>query len=231
LRVEILGTRAHIDVSAPGHALHSGILIDDVLFDLGEREYLERRPTAIFITHFHEDHAFFVNEDVDLDVPLYGPQPWPGLPVRVMRGPVDIDGMTVSPIPTNHSAGLRSCAYLVEKDLGRVLYTGDLFSFPQRYRDRIPDVDLAIIEGSFMRRGGLVRRDPATGRSHGHAGIPDLVDLLAPLSRRIVVTHLGSWFYRDIAASVQQIERLSGDVRVTVAVDGMTLEVAVDRDV
>ncbi len=229
MRVEVLGTRAHIEVSAPGHALHAGVLIDGVLFDVGEREYLERRPEAIFITHFHEDHAFFVKEYAEVAVPLYGPQAWPGLPVRVMRGPVEVAGMTVTPVPTNHSVALRSCAYLVEKDLARVLYAGDLFSVQERYRDRIPELDLAIIDGSFIRRGGLVRRDPATGRDHGHTGIPDQVEFFSQLARRIVVTHLGSWFYHDIPGSVRKVEELGGEVKVTVAEDGMILDVSVDQ--
>ena len=231
MRVEILGTRAHIEASAPGHALHSGVLIDDVLFDLGERSFLERRPKAIFITHFHVDHAYFIDDgELELTVPLYAPQRWPSLPVKVIRGTVDVDGMTVTPIPTNHSVSLRSCAYLVEKELGRVLYTGDLFSIQERYRGRIPELDLVIADGSFIQRGGLVRKDPASGRYHGHTGIPDLVEMFSPLARRIVITHLGSWFFKDISASVRQVEELGKDVRVTVAEDGTTMEVGVDTE-
>jgi glyoxylase-like metal-dependent hydrolase (beta-lactamase superfamily II) len=77
MRVEILGTKGHIEASAPGHELYSGVLIDDVLFDLGERIYLDRHPRAVFITHFHVDHAFFIEDDgLDLNVPLYAPQGW-----------------------------------------------------------------------------------------------------------------------------------------------------------
>lgn len=228
MRIEILGTRGHIEVSAPRHELHSGVLMDDVLFDLGERRYLDRSPRAVFITHFHEDHAFFLNEDGDIGVPMYAPERLAGHEVEVIRSTVEVDGMLVTPVPTNHSEKVRSCGYLVEKDLQRVLYTGDLLSIQARYRDRLLDLDMVITEGSFIRRGGLVRRDPETGRPHGHTGIPDLVNFFAPIARRIVITHLGSWFFRDIPAAVQQIESLGLEGRVIVAEDGTVLDLGLD---
>jgi ribonuclease BN (tRNA processing enzyme) len=227
MRVEVLGTRGHIEASAPGHSLHAGILIDDVLFDLGEREYLERRPRAVFLTHLHEDHAFFVNDgETVIDPPLYGPESFSQRDVRVIRTTVEVNGMLITPVPTNHSQKVRSCGYLVEKDLTRVLYTGDLFSVQGRYRDRLPEVDLVITDGSFIRRGGLVRPDPQTGRPHGHAGIPDLVNFFAPLTNRIIITHLGSWFFKDIPAGVRQVEALSSTTEVCVADDGMVIDIA-----
>jgi ribonuclease BN (tRNA processing enzyme) len=203
--------------------------MDDVLFDMGERTYLDLRPSAAFITHLHEDHAFFVNDDaVEFEMPVYAPQDWNGRGLRVIRGPVEINGMTVTPIPTVHSATIRSCAYLIEKDLARVLYTGDLISVQDRYRDRIPEVDLVITDGSFMRRGGLVRRDPITGRPHGHTGIPDLVEFFSPLARKIVFTHFGSWFYHDIPSSTEKVRSIGLTVPVVVAEDGLELEVGPD---
>jgi len=229
MHVKILGTRAHIELTAPGHALHSGVLIDDVLFDLGERSYLDLRPSAVFLTHLHEDHAFFVNDDrAMLDPPVFAPQSWNGHSLKVIRGTVEVGGMRVTPIPTVHSQSVRSCAYLVEKDLARVLYTGDLVSIQERYRDRIPELDLVITDGSFIRRGGLVRRDPGTGRPFGHTGIPDLVETFTPLARQIVFIHLGSWFYKDIPASVRQIRELTRGTPVDVAEDGTELDVTLD---
>ena len=143
--------------------------------------------------------------------------------VKRIRSTVDLDGFRITPVPTVHSNTVRSCAYLIEKDLTRVLYTGDLVSVQQRYRKRIPDLDLVIADGSFMRRGGLVRRDPE-GLLHGHTGIPDLVELFSPLTGRIVITHFGSWFYHDIDSSIKQIEALSGRARVEAAYDGMVIE-------
>ena len=101
MRVEVLGTRGHIEASAPRHMLHSGVLMDDVLFDLGERQYLDRSPSAVFITHFHEDHAFFVNDDgAEIGVPMYAPERLAGREMKVIRSTVEVDGMTVTPVPT-----------------------------------------------------------------------------------------------------------------------------------
>jgi len=228
MRVEVLGTRGHIEVSAPGHERHAGVMMDGILFDLGERVYLDRSPRAVFITHFHEDHAFFVNDDeAEIRVPVYAPERLAGRDIRVVRSTVEVGDMRVTPVPTNHSEDVRSCGYLVEKDLERVLYTGDLISVQARYRDRLPELDLVITEGSFMRRGGLVRRDPGTGRLHGHTGIPDLVDFFAPIARRIVITHLGSWFYKDIPAAVERIGALNPDGKVMVAKDGTVIDLGV----
>ena len=229
MKVRFLGTRGHIELSAPGHELHSGVLIDDVLFDIGEREYLDLRPAAAFITHLHEDHAFFVNDDeTAIDLPLYAPQGWEGRDIHIIRGTVEVNGMSVTPVPTVHSVNVRSHAYLIEKALARILYTGDLISIQERYRGRLPELDLVITDGSFIRHGGLVRRDPRTGRPHGHTGIPDLVDFFTPVARRIVFTHFGSWYIKDLPLSPPRIRELAKGVPVDVAEDGMLMEVTAD---
>jgi hypothetical protein len=98
-----------------------------------------------------------------------------------------------------------------------------MVSIHRRYHARLGELDLVITDGSFMRRGGLVRRDPATGKPFGHAGIPDLVDFFQRFTRRIVITHFGSWFYADIADSIRRIARLSDGAEVSAARDGMVL--------
>jgi len=225
VRIEILGTRGHIEPSAPGHMLHSGVMVNDVLFDLGERSYLERRPRAVFLTHLHADHAFFTEEEHGpLPVPTFGPQRWDEHPeIQVIRSSREVDGLTVTAVPTVHSVSYRSNAYLVEDGRSRIMYTGDLISIQRRYRDRLPEMDLVITDGSFMREGGLVRRDES-GRPHGHTGIPNLVRFFSPLAPRIVFTHFGSWFFHDVEASVKSIEALGGATSVEAAHDGMTIE-------
>ena len=76
-----------------------------------------------------------------------------------------------------------------------------------------------------MRRAGLVRTDPASGRRFGHAGIPDLVQLFSHYSHRIIITHFGSWFYDDIPKARLRIAALSDGVRVRAAYDGMVVAV------
>ena len=225
MRIEILGTRGHIEPWAPGHMLHSGVLVNDILFDLGERIYLDREPNAIFLTHLHADHAFFTEDEFGpLPAPTYAPQRWDEHPeVQMIRSSREADGLTVTAVPTVHSVSYRSNAYLIDDGCSRIMYTGDLVSIQRRYRDRLPEMDLVITDGSFIREGGLVRRDER-GRPHGHTGIPNLVRFFSTFTPRIVFTHFGSWFFRDVDDSVRTIEALSGTSSVEAAHDGMVIE-------
>ncbi len=227
MRVEILGTRGHIKPSAPGHAKHAGTLLDNlILLDLGEREYLDLHPECIFITHLHADHAFFVEEVASIDAQVYAPEISTKLPDMVkIRGPVEVDGYRITPIPTIHSQAVRSVAFLVEKDLQRILYTGDLVTIGRKYREMIQDLDLVITDGSFFRHNGLVRRDPVTNRLFGHTGIPNLINLFSPMADKIVFSHFGSWFYRDMDQAKERIKALSNHPEIEVAYDGMVIEI------
>jgi hypothetical protein len=95
----------------------------------------------------------------------------------------------------------------------------------RRYHRLLENLDLVITEGSFIRSKGLVRVDPATGQPFGHNGIPDLVKLFSRFTRFIVITHFGTWFFKDVAKSQQKLESLGNGVRVIAAYDGMNLDV------
>ena len=227
MRLEILGTRGNIRPSAPNYTRHSGILVDGrILLDLGEVAYLGYRPRQVFITHLHPDHAAFLRSEVVTDAPIYLPEPTRKLPSgRVMSRPVRSGPHRIVAVPTVHSPTVRSVGYVVEKGGRRVFFSSDLVSIEQRYHRRLRRLDLVITEGSYLRRGGLVRTDPATGRRFGHAGIPDLVEFFRRFTSRIVVTHFGSWFYQDIAASIRRIASLGDGVRTSAAHDGLVITV------
>jgi ribonuclease BN (tRNA processing enzyme) len=216
VRLEILGTRGNIPVSAPGYARHPGVLIDArILLDLGEAAYLRRRPTHIFITHLHPDHAIHL-PNVATGARVYVPE-------RISRT-VRIGSYRITPVPTVHSLKLRSVGYVVQKGKRRVFYSSDLVSIDRQYYRRLRRLDLVITDGSYIRRGGLVRINPATGRRFGHAGIPDLIAFFRAFTRRIVITHFGSWFYKDIAASIRRIADLGDGVEVSAARDGLVID-------
>jgi hypothetical protein len=109
-------------------------------------------------------------------------------------------------------------ALLVKKE-SSVFYTSDVIEV-------IPDfeepVDLVILDGSFMRRGGLVRRSDS-GKRFGHTGISDLVQIYSVYTDYLLVTHFGSWFYRDIEKSIGKIESLGNGTTVRAAHDGMVV--------
>ncbi|MEW5896040.1 MAG: MBL fold metallo-hydrolase [Candidatus Omnitrophota bacterium] len=217
MQIKILGTRGEIDESKPYHSRHSGVLIDKkLLFDLGEREYLRLNPMEIFITHLHPDHAFFVRKNEDPGRFYY----YPGN----FHDEKQFGEYTIRPVPTRHSLRVDSQAYLVQKGSRRVFYTGDLVWIDKKYHHLLKDLDLVITEASFMRKGGMIRKDKSTGRIYGHQGIPDLVRLLGKFSRRIIFMHFGSWFYKDIRAARKKLRSLSVDMELIVAYDGFEYE-------
>jgi len=226
MRIRILGTRGMIPLSAPRHRNHSGVLVDDVLlFDLGERTFLRRAPKAVFITHLHPDHAAFVAEPFAVPMPVYAPERG-GFSFISVAKPVRIAGWRITPVPTEHSKRVKSCAYLIEKGRTRVLYTGDLFWMTRAARDTLGRLSAVITEGSFMQEGGAVRTGPR-GERWGHAGIPNLVRMFRTHTDTIVLTHFGSWFFRDIPAARKRIAALGTryGVRLVVAYDGMEMTV------
>jgi len=227
MRVHILGTRGEIARSAPRYRRHAGILVDrQILLDLGEASYLRYRPKAIFISHLHPDHAVFVRAPMALTCAVYVPEPTRAIPSAiVLRGAVDIAGFRVAPVATHHSHRVRSVGFLVEQGSHRLFYSSDLVSMGRLARAALGRLDAVITDGSFMRRGGLVRVDPSSGRRFGHAGIPDLVRLFSRFSHRIIITHFGSWFYDDVRAARRRIAQLSDGVRVDAAYDGMVVTV------
>lgn len=229
MKVRILGVRGYIQPTAPRYARHSGVLIDStLLLDCGEDEYLKLSPSAILISHLHPDHAFFVarKAKIDLGAPAFAPEPFAPANVEPLRRAARFDRYRVIPIPTLHSHSVLSQAYLVENGDVRLLYTSDLVDMEQRYRRKIGQVDLLITEASFMRRGGLVRRN-ADGLLSGHAGINELIEMFKHHSDRILFMHFGSWFYKDIAGSRKKLQQLGTEYGIEVIVGYDGLEVAV----
>ncbi len=221
MKIKILGTRGEIDLSAPRHSRHSGLLVDGkLLFDLGEKEFLATKPRRIFITHLHPDHAFFVREPGRLGVPVFAPETWTGFPeVEIFPGELTFGGCVIRSVPTHHSLKVKSQAYLVEKRGWRLLYTGDLFWINKELHPLLEGIDLVVTEASFLRLGGMIRRDRATGMAYGHAGVPNLIELFSKFTSNILFMHFGSWFYsnaresrRTLAAMGKQkgVEALTG---------------------
>jgi ribonuclease BN (tRNA processing enzyme) len=234
MKIEILGTRGEIEPSAPYHARHSGMLIDDMLmFDLGEKDFLDRKPSRIFITHLHPDHAFFVRDKacgISTQATIYAPEPYKDLLLHVFTRPITYGPYTIMPIPTEHSIKVKSQAYLIEKCSRRILYTGDLFWINKKYHHRLKNLDLVVTEASFMREGGVIRRDKAhASRPFGHAGVPDLMRMFKPFTNRMLFMHFGSWFYEMGARKARKkLEKLglSYDLSVIACYDGLTLSLS-----
>jgi hypothetical protein len=98
-----------------------------------------------------------------------------------------------------------------------------------KYHRLLRGMNLIITDGSFMRSKGLIRLNARTREPFGHNGIPDLVKFFSRFTTCIVLTHFGTWFFRDISKSRQKIESLGNGVRVIPAYDGMCLEVGTGK--
>ncbi|MGC9435243.1 MAG: MBL fold metallo-hydrolase [Methanomicrobiales archaeon] len=214
--LQILGTRGEIEESGPWHSRHSGVLVDGcLLLDLGEREYLDLNPGAVVITHLHPDHAFFVREAASIDLSMYAPEEHhDGVDVDLLPGKLALFHHTIRSFPTHHSKRVRSVALVVEDESTRFCYTGDLIWINREYQSHLEDLDLVITDGSYIRRGGLVRRDPDTGVLFGHTGIPDLIRLFSRFTDHIRFVHFGSWFFHDIERSRRRIREIGEEYGV-----------------
>jgi glyoxylase-like metal-dependent hydrolase (beta-lactamase superfamily II) len=226
MRITILGTRGEIEQTAPYHSRHSGILIDGALMvDLGEREFLDRAPQAVLITHLHPDHAYFVRageERPSAGVPIFAPEGYKDYGVTVLDAPRTVAGYSVQPVPSRHSLKVRSQAYIIANSSTKILYTGDMVWIDKEHHPLFEGLDLVITEASYFRKGGLVIRDKTTGRIYGHTGVPDLVRLFKNYCRRIVLVHFGGWFYKDIGQARSAIRELG-------RANGVALEAARDN--
>lgn len=225
MKIKILGTRGEIEEHAPWHTKHSGILIDDrVLIDLGEEEYLNYNPSFVVFTHLHPDHAFFVrkNNKLNPEIDAYAPEISEQLEnLQVVTGPFEKNGYKFSPIPVIHSLKVKSLAYIIEKDDKRLLYTGDVAWIEKKAREKLGQLDMVITEGSFIKKGGMIRRDKNTGKIFGHTGIPDLIKMFSPHTQHIVLTHFGSWFMKDVEEGREKIRELApSNIQVEAARDG-----------
>ncbi len=229
MRLEILGTRGEIGETAPYHSRHSGLLIDDALLvDCGEREFLDRAPKAVLLTHLHPDHAYFVRAGAErppAGLPIYAPEGYKDYGLRILDRPETIAGFEVRPIPSHHSLKVRSQAYVIAAGRAKILYTGDMVWINKEFHPFFEGLDLIVTEASYFRKGGLVIRDKETGQIYGHTGVPDLVRVFKEFSRRIVLVHFGGWFYKDIArarAALRELGRANG-VRIEAARDGQEI--------
>ena len=213
MEIEILGTRGEIKTSKPYHSRHSGVLIDQkILLDLGEKEYLKYQPEYIFITHLHPDHAFFVRKNKEIKAKINSPENF--------KDSKKFSAYQITAIPTHHSKKVNSQAYLIQKNKKKILYTGDLIGINKQYHDKLKNLDLVITEGSFLRKGGLVRRDKKTGEIYGHNGIPNLINLFKKFTNNIIFMHFGSWFYKDIPGARKRIKNLDKYLNLTASYDG-----------
>lgn len=234
MKIKILGTRGEIEESCPYHKRHSGVLIDrKFLLDVGEKEFLKYNPRWIFITHLHPDHAYFVRRKKE-EVPetkaqIFAPeQPMRKSNIKVADKQMTVGAYTIVPIPTYHSKLVKSQAYLIKKGKQSLLYTGDLVWINKEYHPLFEHTDLIITEASFLRKGGMIRRDRQTHEIFGHNGVPNLMDLFKKRTKRILFIHFGSWFFQNTKASKKKLIQLGKEkgIEVMIGYDGQEFDLS-----
>lgn len=206
------------------------LLDDTLLLDCGDARFLRYNPQAILITHLHPDHAYFVrHHDIGRiqHFPIYAPNKYPGLDITLTKKPFTIGTYRITPIPTVHSLKVRSNAYLIEHNKRRILYTGDMIWIEKIYRHLLKPCDVIITEASFIKTGGMIRRDKKTGKIFGHTGVPNLIKFFAPYTPTIILMHFGSWFYKDMPKARAKIATLAKEYgrQVIVGYDNLNLKV------
>lgn len=221
LSIITLGTKGYIPEHKNRYRKHSGILIDSsILLDVGEKQFLKHNPLSIFITHFHPDHAFFVTEKAGpIDCNVYGPSSFENPKVHALKRSMKIDGFKISPIPTIHTFKIPSQGYLIEGKGKRIFYSGDIITIEKKHLSKLKELDAVITEASYFRKGGMIRKF-AAGLA-GHNGIRELVDLFRPYTNKIIFTHFGTWFLKDIKKAKEMLRKLSDEtLTIEVAFDG-----------
>jgi ribonuclease BN (tRNA processing enzyme) len=229
MKITVLGTRGEIEESAPYHSKKSGVLIDDtLLLDMGDKRFLAYNPKALLITHLHPDHAYFVRheENPRLPFPLFAPESYDEVPISLTKKPFTLLGYDITPIPTIHSIKVKSNAYLIAHNGKRILYTGDLIWIEKKYHHLFKNLDLVITEASFMRKGGMIRREKDSGKIYGHTGVPDLINLFKYYTDTMLLVHFGAWFYKDMKQAKVTIKKLAQEngIQIIAGYDGLKLE-------
>lgn len=228
MKIKILGTRGKIEPKAEDYVNHTGFLIDDkILIDVGEQKYLDYRPKAVVFTHFHPDHAFFVPEKEKFTpkIPLYGPEVHELIPnLKVISGFFKIGDYRFTPVPVIHALRLKSLGYIIQKGQKKIFITGDVAWIEKANLAEISGLDLVITEATFINKGGRINRKK--DRIFGHTGVPDLIRLLSPLTKKIAFCHYGEWFFENAPQeSKRRIKSMEEDIELIPSHDGMELKI------
>jgi hypothetical protein len=230
MKIKILGSRANVEPRTPYHTRFAGVLIDEILLvDAGERSFMKEKFHYLLFTHLHPDHAFFIRDKEKFTPGLacYAPEQHELIPqLEIITCPTDVGPYHILPVPVIHSLKVKSLGYVIERNEKRIFISGDVAWIEKKYQEDFGRFDLVITDGSWIRKGGMIRRDKKTDQIFGHTGIPNLVGLFEGHTHFIIFTHLGSWFIKDVPEGRTKLKKFNrDDLRIEPAYDGMSIEI------
>ncbi|MBS8270321.1 phosphonate metabolism protein PhnP [Halomonas litopenaei] len=201
-------------------------LLDAGRMDLAHSCELER-PAAFFVTHYHADHVqglFHLRWGTGTSIPVYGPKDPSGCadlyrnsgildfqPGLKPFKPLDFDGLTVTPVPLNHSKP--TLGYCLDDGGTRLAYLTDTQGLPgatERFL-RQWDADVVVLDACH----------PASQlETRNHNSITQALEIITRLDPpRAYLTHIS---HELDAERLDQPTPLPPKVRI--ARDGETLE-------
>lgn len=239
MRITFLGTRGNIPVRSRLHRRHSAVIVEGgggrVLIDCGA-DWAGRighlRPTAILVSHAHDDHAAGLKRGAPCGVYASAEAwramaAWP-LTIRYVAPPrhqFAIAGLLVVAWPVEHSVLAPAVGYRVTAGSSRIFYVPDVAHLPNPSA-ALRDVDLYVGDGATFARS-LIRRRGAV--RIGHATIGTQLGWCAAAGvRQAVFTHCGSGIVRshprEVAVALEAMAREHG-IRARIAYDGLGMTI------
>jgi phosphoribosyl 1,2-cyclic phosphodiesterase len=234
MKLTFLGTRGEIEIRSRQHGHHSALLIEHgssrIMIDCGT-DWLHRLraigPTAIVLTHAHDDHAAGIADGAPC--PVYATTAtWRllrRLPITErrrlpLRTEVRIGDVRFKALPVQHSVRAPAVGYRVSAHGCCFFYVPDVAEL-SKPSDVLHRTDLYIGDGATVSRS-LVRSKG--GALVGHAPMVRQLDWCAMAHvQRAIFTHCGSQIVRTGAraaeALVHQLGREHG-IDAHVARDG-----------
>ncbi|MEH2534255.1 phosphoribosyl 1,2-cyclic phosphodiesterase [Bradyrhizobium sp. AZCC 1588] len=220
MKLTFLGTRGEIETRSRQHGRHSALLIEHgssrIMIDCGT-DWLHRLraigPTAIFLTHAHDDHAAGLADGAPCTVYATAAT-WRSLrrlPIAErqrlpLRRDVRIGDVRFKAVPVQHSVRAPAVGYRVSAH-GCCFFVPDVAELP-RPSDVLDRIDLYIGDGATVSRSMVRSKD---GALVGHAPIVRQLKWCAKAHvERAIFTHCGSQIVRTGARAAQFLVRRLG---------------------
>ena len=203
LKIIFYGTRGLVDVQSKKHHNHTSILIKSpktsVLLDRGEDNPPERPFGKVdfeLCSHCHPDHIlklqkFVASEETKKRASKLYPKKTFNI-TRVFKSyiPFYLGDIKFLPIPVYHSLKCPMHAFIIKYGGFKIWIATDFLGFHKGdFKKYFKDIDLAIIDGSFIERTMIRKKD---SKVFGHESIFRQIGRMQYQAKSFVITHLGT---------------------------------------